>query len=176
MNKRIRVKRKLRWDRIVVIAMTAWAIWALATIFQIQANMPDSIVESSPIEEVNTENYLRNYLVSEKTFRNEGKGLIGLGTFKVTFYADCEKDQGKWVGKTSTGAKPTVGRTIAVDPKVIPYGTIVWVDANDDGVLERYVAEDCGGGIKQKHIDVLVATYQEGSDRGVIYKEVFIER
>ena len=44
---------------------------------------------------------------------------------------------------TATGTKATEGRTIAVDPSVIPYGSEVAV-FYDDGRICYYIAEDCG--------------------------------
>lgn len=40
---------------------------------------------------------------------------------------------------TSTGTSPVAGRTVAVDPKVIPYGTKLTIDG-----VGGYAAEDCG--------------------------------
>lgn len=62
---------------------------------------------------------------------------------------------------TSTGTKPTVGRTIAVDPKVIPYGSKVYIE----GIGYR-IAEDCGGGIKGNMIDIYMSTYNECIQHG----------
>lgn len=50
---------------------------------------------------------------------------------------------------TSTGITPRWG-IIAVDPKVIPYGSIVYIPTFD----KYFVAEDCGGGIKGNKIDI----------------------
>lgn len=52
-------------------------------------------------------------------------------------------------GITASGAKVTEGRTIAVDPKVIPLGWWVYID----GIGFRR-AEDTGGAIKGKIIDI----------------------
>jgi len=52
-------------------------------------------------------------------------------------------------GITSTGAKVTEGRTIAVDPKVVPLGWWVYIDG-----LGFRRAEDTGGAVKGNHIDV----------------------
>ena len=49
---------------------------------------------------------------------------------------------------TSTGITPRWG-IIAVDPKVIPYGSIVYIPRFD----KYFVAEDCGGDIKGNKID-----------------------
>lgn len=51
---------------------------------------------------------------------------------------------------TSTGVIAEEGRTIAVDPTVIPYGTEVMIDGH------VYIAEDCGGAVKGNVIDIFV--------------------
>ena len=70
--------------------------------------------------------------------------------------------------KTASGTVPTVGRTIAVDPRVIPYGTQVVIDGH------TYIAEDCGGAIKGNKIDILFETHQEALDFGRQTKEIKI--
>lgn len=54
---------------------------------------------------------------------------------------------------TATGTYPTAGRTIAVDPSVIPYGTEVYIPAMG-GV---YKAEDTGGMIRGNKIDIYMS-------------------
>lgn len=61
---------------------------------------------------------------------------------------------------TATGTKPTPGRTIAVDPSVIPYGAEVIINGN------TYIAEDCGGAIKGNRIDILFDTHEEALQFG----------
>ena len=51
---------------------------------------------------------------------------------------------------TSTGAIAEEGRTVAVDPSIIPYGSIVLINGKE------YVAQDCGGAIKGNKIDIFV--------------------
>lgn len=69
---------------------------------------------------------------------------------------------------TATGTVPTAGRTIAVDPKVIPYGSKVIINGHE------YIAEDCGGAVKGNRIDILFNTHQEALSFGIQYAEVFI--
>ena len=57
--------------------------------------------------------------------------LVKLGDFIATAYCVT--------GQTSTGTQTTVGRTLAVNPYVIPYGTEVWLYLEDD-----FIAEDTG--------------------------------
>lgn len=60
---------------------------------------------------------------------------------------------------TATGTTPTPGRTIAVDPNVIPYGTTVYIES--ESICGYYVAEDCGGGIHGYIIDIYMGSYDE---------------
>ena len=83
--------------------------------------------------------------------------------FTVTAYCSCRICCGNYspevTGReshTSTGTVPQQGRTIAVDPRVIPYGTSVHIDGLGD-----FIAEDCGGNIRQNHIDVYFASHAE---------------
>lgn len=67
---------------------------------------------------------------------------------------------------TATGTTPTAGRTVAVDPKVIPYGSEVIINGH------TYIAEDCGGAIKGNRVDILFATHKEALNFGIRYAEV----
>lgn len=49
--------------------------------------------------------------------------------------------------------------TIAADPKVLPYGTRVYLDAGP--YTGEYLVTDCGTAIKGRKIDVWVPTYRE---------------
>lgn len=61
---------------------------------------------------------------------------------------------------TASGTTPTPGRTIAVDPSVIPLGSYVKIDGH------VYVAEDTGGAIKGHKIDIVVKTHAEAIQKG----------
>lgn len=99
--------------------------------------------------------------------------LLSLGEFKLTAYCACEKCCGKapsdpYYGITAYGYQTTAGRTIAVDPNVIPIGSEVIINGH------TYVAEDIGGAIKENRIDIYFNTHQEALEFGVQYAEVFI--
>ena len=69
---------------------------------------------------------------------------------------------------TSTGVIAKEGRTIAVDPAIIPYGTKVQI-GNDPTI---YIAEDTGSALRkgEKIIDIFVEEpYME-----MYYTEVFV--
>ncbi len=97
-----------------------------------------------------------------------------LGEFKITHYCPCSKCCGEWAdGITATGTVATEGRTIAVDPSVIPYGSRVLV-VYEDGTEVAYTAEDCGGAIKGNRIDVFMNSHQAALREGVKTAEVYI--
>ena len=89
-------------------------------------------------------------------------------TFQVTAYSPYDNVSGMEndgnPNVTATGTKPRPG-TIAVDPKVIPYGSKIII-IYEDGTVEYGVAEDCGGLIKGNIIDVFRQTYKEAVKHG----------
>lgn len=90
-------------------------------------------------------------------------------TYTITAYCACMKCCGKTDGITATGTQAKQGRTIAVDPKKIPYGTEVVIE----GVGVR-VAEDCGGAIKGNKIDLYFDSHEKALEFGRQTKQVII--
>lgn len=95
--------------------------------------------------------------------------LTYLGRFYITYYCPCAACCGAGGGTiTASGTTPTAGRTVGVNPSVIPYGTKLKI-----GKTYGYVAEDTGGGIGTYHIDIFVNSHQEALNKGVAYKDVW---
>ncbi len=95
-------------------------------------------------------------------------GRQSLGTFRITHYCSCFYCCGGWGNATASGTAATPGRTIAVDPSVIPLGTRVIINGN------VYVAEDTGGAITGNKIDIFVADHTTAITSGVYYAEVYL--
>lgn len=96
-------------------------------------------------------------------------GKKSLGSFRITHYCPCFYCCGAWGGSsTASGTTPTPGRTIAVDPSVIPLGTRVIING------QVYVAEDTGGSVSGKTIDIFVADHSTALSYGVYYAEVYL--
>ena len=71
---------------------------------------------------------------------------------------------------TSTGGYAKVNRTIAVDPRIIPYGSKIYIpELNYIGV-----AEDCGSAIKQNRIDIFMATESQCIQWGIRNITIYI--
>ena len=83
--------------------------------------------------------------------------------FVVTKYLPRSEKYGKDNdGLTATMVKADPGRRIvAVDPKLIPYGSWVWIEE-----LGWFRAEDCGGAIKGFRLDVMTAGMDDAMEFG----------
>ena len=103
--------------------------------------------------------------------KEEEYKLVYLGEYSITHYCTERYEHicGTGNGITATGTVVTAGRTVAVDPSVIPYGTTMYIE----GYGWR-VAEDCGGGVNGRHIDMAVDTHADAWYMGSAYKGVWI--
>ena len=72
-----------------------------------------------------------------------------LGMFSLTFYIP----DAKWGYSTSTGARSVHLQTCAVDPSVIPYGSVIQI-TGDNGQVLILKCVDCGNGIIGNKIDI----------------------
>ncbi len=99
--------------------------------------------------------------------KNSEESKIYLGEFTLTGYCPCVKCCGKSDGITASGKKAKASHTIAVDKSVIPLGSKVLING------KVYVAEDVGGAIKGKKIDIFFNSHSEalafGKQKGKVY-------
>lgn len=92
-----------------------------------------------------------------------------MGKFYITHYCPCAQCCGAGGGKvTASGTKPTAGRTVGVNPRLISYGTQLQI-----GKCKGYVAEDTGGGIGWKHLDIFCSSHAEALNAGVGWEKVY---
>lgn len=125
-------------------------------------------IEVDDSAEESTSGTLNTYFPSYDVASESVNGT-NLGQFKLTFYCGCTICSEGYGTQTATGGTCVEGRTIAVDPTVIPYGTKIHIDGFGD-----FVAEDCGGAIKGNHIDIYVADHDRANSLGVQYANVTI--
>jgi 3D (Asp-Asp-Asp) domain-containing protein len=88
-----------------------------------------------------------------------------LGAFAMTAYTQYHNPP----QRTASGTLPAVGRTVAVDPNVIPLGTKLHIE----GVGLR-IAEDTGGKIKGKKLDLYLSSVGACTRFGVRSRQVYI--
>lgn len=80
------------------------------------------------------------------------------GEFTICHYCSCDECCSKHDGITASGVPAVMGRTVAVDPDVIPLGSEVLLN----GVV--YVAEDIG--VHGNMIDVYIDSHEQAADMG----------
>ena len=102
-----------------------------------------------------------------------GETLTYSGTMQVvaTAYSHTESGCDMY---TSTQTRVRVG-TVAVDPRVIPYGTRMFIVTNDgEYIYGVSTAEDCGGWIKNKRVDLYYPTMREVNKFGVREATIYL--
>ena len=116
---------------------------------------------SAKIDEMETDLEEANKIISD--FKSDEYELIYIGDYKLTHYCSEIYSHicGTGSGLTATGTQVIAGRTIAVDPKVIPYGSEVYIEG-----YGLRVAEDCGGAVNGKHIDIAVYSHSQALSMG----------
>lgn len=150
---------------------------------------PQATVKSAPAEVVQTEpeqtppismRYVEATItepvdthpeVVEACTEPEEPELVLLDTFIATAY--CQ------TGTTATGTYTTPGRTLAVNPKIIPYGTHVWIYLDDGTLVGDYYAEDTGSNM-QAHpyvVDIYMGedSYDQCMQWGAQHVSVYVE-
>lgn len=168
-----------------IVSISISAVTALVLSANYQSNIPDAVLR----DEISEPSL--SIVPSEETFeaspvisapKANTSGYESLGTFTLTAYCPCVMCCGEWsaehpshsgtdyVQKTTSGTIPTAGRTIGVDPRIIPLGTTVVINGHE------YIAEDCGGAIKGQRIDVFCSNHAEALAFGRQTAEVFIKK
>lgn len=122
---------------------------------EIKANVPDDVkITVEPKEDVQAK------VNTPKEIKT-----VYMGDFVATAYCICYKCCGKTpqhpaYGITASGKRATPGRTVAVDPNVIPLGSTVIVNGTE------YIAEDTGKAIKGNRVDICFASHEEALQFG----------
>lgn len=142
--------------KLLSIWMMTILIAIMATSFIVSANQEEIIVKEVEYIIMDQQEY-------EEVYENEPESSIteptkiSLGMYEVTAYCACEQCCGKWAdGKTFTGDIATEGVTIATYPDDIALGSTVYIE----GLGER-VAQDIGGAIHNKRIDVFFSQHSD---------------
>jgi len=107
--------------------------------------------------------------VNVKIRQNQAHKVLNI---VATAYASGYEDNGIWNDKTHIGTKVRPG-IIAVDPRVIPLGSKVYIEF-EDGRGMYAVAEDTGGAIKGNRIDIVMSDREIAKDFGIQDVRVYV--
>ena len=106
------------------------------------------------------------HLQEHQQMQAEGLTLTAtyVGKFSISHYCSCPICTSTPKGsRTATGHIPREGRTVAVDPKLIPLHSIIYVDG-----IGTFVAEDVGSAVKGKHLDIYISDHQRALNLGTL--------
>lgn len=114
----------------------------------IDSKIINSNVISKPVNEL---------ILIGKSFASKNEKTSKSTSHKVSDNCSKERCISGWAtaytsskgAKTATGATPVEGVTLAVNPKIIPYGSPVRVETDDGKVLFNGVAQDTGGALRK---------------------------
>ena len=158
-----------KYGATIIIAVTLISVFFIGFIFGMYGRSAPSLMaiekERYKAEAATNETPAE----AEKETAAETPALKSGGIYKVTAYCPCKACSDDYGRATATGATAKAGRTIAVDPSVIPYGTEVIINGN------TYIAEDCGAAVKGKIIDIFFNTHEEANNFGAQKIEVFFK-
>jgi 3D (Asp-Asp-Asp) domain-containing protein len=161
-------KEHLRYRKKIRNLIFILIIFVMSVIFSFKCggNYQESLIkqELKIVKPVSSYTRIPNKVYSKQT--EIKKTEKSLGKFKITAYTHGEPGD-HWGLLTASGENVKEGRTIAVDPDVIPLGSIVKIE----GVGER-VAVDVGGLVKGKHIDLYFDSKEEMNNWGRQFRKV----
>lgn len=149
-----------------VLMLLLWAFCLAFCLYRIEA-----LNDARGVEDAETINISAEEETPLAEAPSGSQGVIkydSVGQCLLTHYCTCEACCGKSNGITASGTVATPHRTVAVDPKLIPIGSVLLIDGF------YYIAEDTGGAIKGNRIDICVGSHEEALNAGVKSAEVFI--
>lgn len=146
------------------------------------------VVQDGLIEQIDNNKTLREDLNKAKQAQQTLEDLklqeyefMYLGNYKLTAYCACEiccdmyaynrplDENGNPIVFTASGTIAQEGRTIGVNPMVIPYGAKVYIEGQG-----FFVAEDTGAGIETNHIDIYMGSHQAALNSGLTRGDVWV--
>lgn len=109
---------------------------------------------------------------TDKASPNTPENFQEVINVKATAYAPGPHDNDQWGDKTYMGTTVRPG-VIAVDPRIIPLGSKVYIEY-PDGTGQYAVAEDTGGAIKGNRIDIAMNSVGKAYDFGIKNVKVYV--
>ncbi|WP_352420326.1 3D domain-containing protein [Proteiniborus sp.] len=113
-------------------------------------------------------------IASRGTFAGKREIVMVATAYDLSYESTGKRPGDKWYGITASGTQARPG-AVAVDPKVIPLGTKLYIESLDSTPDYGYaIAEDTGGAIKGNRIDLFFESAKEVKSFGRRKVKVYI--
>jgi 3D (Asp-Asp-Asp) domain-containing protein len=159
-------------------SLIAWISSPLSNLKDRQQKPVLKAQKTNPNPEINQKTKATSLVAKNKnnkvTSHQKSNGKTKKMLARVTVYWAYGSGTDKWSAKkqSSTGTKLECGKHIAVDPKVIPYGSKVELQKNGQEVLVKAV--DTGSAVKKRKAAIAMAKTDEERKAPVI--DLFFEK
>ena len=157
---------------LIIAPLSSLCLWSTSTSLEEVEGKNIQLVKKLDIanERILNQDYDIEQLELKNKMLNGDNILIDMGEFLTTGYCNCEICCGKWAGgPTKSGKMPKEGRTVAVDPTVIPLGSEVIIEG------KSYIAEDTGRLIKGNRIDVYYNSHEKALKHDMGYRHIYVK-
>lgn len=132
------------------------------------------ITKKEPINQIIEKGSKPKVITSRSGVRFEKSMIMKASAYDLSYESTGKKPGDKYYGITASGVKAKKG-IVAVDPKVIPLGTKLYIESLDGS--ENYgfaVAGDTGGAIKGNRIDLFYNDHEFVKKYGIKKVKVYI--
>lgn len=150
-------EKKLTAVSFAALICTVLVLLGYCAMFSIEAE--DAAAENKLLRERVQELEARPLTIELVREEPEGAAWQSVGECTITHYCGCAECCGKTDCITATGAPAKMGRTVSVDPDVIPLGSEVLING------QIYIAEDTG--VHGKHVDLYINSHDQALAMGV---------
>lgn len=136
----------------------------------VSENILNEKVILEPVNKI-IEKGTKDYFISSRGTTYYKKSLTMVATaYDLSYESTGKKPGDKYYGITASGTKVRPG-VVAVDPKIIPLGTEIFIQG-----YGFFVAEDTGGAIKGNRIDIFMEDRKKALEFGRKKVKVYILR
>ncbi|MGF7058411.1 3D domain-containing protein [Brassicibacter mesophilus] len=140
----------------------------------ISSEIMEESVAKEPVNEIIEKGTKDFEIASRGSFAGKRSAVMVATAYDLTYESTGKRPGDKYYGMTASGTRARPG-VVAVDPKVIPLGTKLYIESLDGSKDYGYaVAEDTGGAIKGNRIDLFFESPKDVKAFGLRKVRVYI--
>ena len=146
----------------IIIAITAIVAMIAGTVVGNKTCTPLTTINQ--VQQIQDNIVIKNNSVRRASQLNKNINLNGATKMRMT----CTAYEGDPI--TATGVRPIPYYTLAADPRILPYGTKVYIP-KFNAIFE---VQDTGSAIRGNRLDIFMNSYKECMDFGIRDLEIYV--